>query len=237
MEHQLSLPLSLLHDHHHDGFDNKRSKSLPQPQDDVDDDVSITPSTRRRYNRVSHEYAEIDTTAAGGDVDNGHKIVVGFLVPALLIVQWGVEWHNDEDFANLTEQALAACSLFSILFFMVLAPCFIEATSTTSNATTTITTVKKQYTSLTPIVLLCLADVLVALRMDLGALAIMVLGNVYMAWVVTAAWGDKKKNNNNGNLRTDDSSDSLTEGLLLLSSSTTSGGSVEEQRGADETAV
>jgi hypothetical protein len=235
MEHQLSLPLSLLHDHH-DGFDNKRSsKSLPQRQDDVDDDVYITPSTRRRYRRISHEYAEIDTAAAG-NVDNGHKIVVGFLVPALLIVQWGVEWHNDEDFANLTEQALAACSLLSILFFMVLAPCFIETTSATANTTTT-NTMQKQKTSLTPIVLLCLADVLVVLRTDLGALAIMVLGNVYMAWVVTAAWRDKKKNNN-GNLRTDDSSDSLTEGLLLLSSSsTTSCGSVEEQRGAYETAV
>jgi hypothetical protein len=218
MEANLSLlPLALLHQEQYDHSSTNNSKPLQMQQPEEVDDISITPSTCRRHDRVSREYAEINTTSRHHDneIEDAcyKKLVVGFLVPTLLIVQWGVEWHNDGDyFANGTEQVLAASSLLAILLFMMLAPYFIQMTY--------MTTIPK-YQGLMPVLLLCLADILVVLRMDWSALTIMVLGNVYMAGLMAR---NKKRSTNSIVMSAADdvgesSSTSLTEGLLLSGSS------------------
>jgi hypothetical protein len=225
MEANLSiLPLSLLHqEQQYDHNSTNNSKPLQLQQQEEVDDISITPSTRRRHDWVSREYAEINTSSRHHDIEIEDacykKLVVGFLVPTLLIVQWGVEWHNDGDyFANGTEQVLAASSLLAILLFMVLVPYFIQMTYTTT---------MPKYQGLMPVLLLCLADVLVVLRMDWSALTIMVLGNVYMAGLM--ARSQKSSTSSIVMSAADDvgesSSTSLTEGLLLLSSSDVGGSS------------
>jgi hypothetical protein len=221
MEANLSLlPLGLLQhqEQQYDHSSTNNSKPLQMQQQEEVDDISITPSTCRRHDRVSREYAEINNTTSrhhDDDIEDAcyKKLVVGFLVPTLLIVQWGVEWHNDGDyFANGTEQVLAASSLLSILLYMMLAPYFIQMTYTT--------TIPK-YQGLIPVLLLCLADILVVLRMDWSALTIMVLGNVYMAGLM--ARNTKSSTNSIVMSAADDvgesSSTSLTEGLLLSGSS------------------
>jgi hypothetical protein len=226
MEANLSLlPLALLHHDHNNS--SSSSKPLQLQQQEEVDDISITPSTNRRHARVSREYAEINTDEIE-DVCY-KKIVVGFLVPTLLIVQWGVEWHNDGDyFANGKEQVLAASSLLAILLFMVLVPRFIQMTYTTT---------MPKYQGLVPVLLLCLADLLVVLRMDWCALAIMVLGNVYMAGLMARSSQKSSIVSAANDVGEESSSTSLTAGLLLLSSSSSGvGGSSFEPR-ADATTI